>query len=105
MSNRKRKTIRATMFDPAFEVELESTGDLIETYIVYKDDVKIGYITSHSTASERAIRGARYVHRGNPFKAWAQSLDDGRKDRYDYYAQHRSQSEAIRRLVSASRRA
>jgi len=94
-----KKKIRATMFDPAFEVELEETSEQYPgTFRVFLDGEQIGYITSHTTQSERHSRGSRLVTRGPAFKAWAQSLDDGHRDSYDYYMQHRSQSEAIRRL-------
>lgn len=100
---RKVKNLKATMFEDAVTVELEdvSGNSPIETLAVYRDGKRIGYVTSFSAQSERKMSGTRLVHRGKPFKAWAQRSSDD--DRFDYYMQHRSQSAAIRRLINDNR--
>ena len=95
------KKIRATMFDDAFEVWIEPLAEAGLPYskdvAVYLDGEKIGFITPHETRSERKIPGSRLVRRGATFTAWAdRELHD---ESFDYYHQHRSQSEAIRHLV------
>ncbi len=65
---------------------------------VYFEGEHVGTIAPHHTQSVRRIAGSRLVSRGATFKAWAaRGVDQG--DRFDYYAQHRSQAEAIRRLL------
>lgn len=102
MSARKVKTIRATMFDPAFTVEIEPLNARglpnSKDIAVFLDGVEIGTVTPFYTHSERKVGGgSRLVRRGPQFKAWAQRELHG--DRFDYYAQTPSMSAAIRRLV------
>lgn len=106
---RRTKRVPATMFDDAFDVEIEKREGLLDETTVYLDGVKIGYLTSHYTQSERRISGTRLVSRGARFKAWAQrGVGDATKPlheqpRYDYFRQHRSMSAAIRALVDENR--
>lgn len=93
---RKTKTIRATFLEGAVTVELEVVAG--DDLAVYYEEVLIGYVTPFDAQSERSVTGTRLVSRGKRFKAWAQRSADS--DRFDYYMQHRSQSAAIRRLLS-----
>ena len=108
---RKVKRIPKTMFDDAFEVTLVDVGtEYSVEYEVHFEGEHIGYIHPHQTQSERKIHGTRLASRGAVFTAWAQRGVDieGRarseQPRYDYYAEHRSQAAAIRRLVDEHRR-
>lgn len=107
---RKVKRIPKTMFDEPFEVELVDVGTEYNVeYEVHFEGEHIGFISPHHTQSERPA-GGRLVSRGPTFQAWAQREPDieGRpyheQPRYDYYAQHRSQAAAIRRLVDDHKR-
>lgn len=110
-NERKIKRVPATMFDEPFEVTLIDVGTeySVEYEVEFEGEV-IGLIHPHQTQSERSIPGSRLVSRGGTFTAWAQRGPDvaGRphheQPRYDYYAQHRSQAAAIRRLVGEHRR-
>lgn len=108
---RKIKRVPKTMFDEPFEVTLIDVGtEYSVEYKVEFEGEEIGYIHPHSTQSERKISGSRLVSRGPTFTAWAQRGMDipgkphHQQPRYDYYAQHRSQAEAIRRLVDEHKR-
>lgn len=93
---RKTKTLRATALDEAIVVELEDANG--DDLAVFFEGRLVGYVTPYDTQSERKIPGTRLASRGKRFAAWAQRTADD--DRFDFYMQHRSQSAAIRRLLS-----
>lgn len=101
---RKPKMMRRYSYDPGSTVivEIGEANDFGDVPVFHADRL-IGHIRPHSTQAEHPThRGSRIVVRGKVFTAWAGKPVDGGS--WDYYAKHRSQAEAIRRLLSEAER-